>query len=171
MSRRPGRKRNVPVTKVGGDPPMETTIERTSYPIGIDNRDRVIDGKAVTLISRLTVLEAILAGVDEIRRKRLDMAAQELCRLYHLCRRFASDAPPINAKTSSLNSGHGHEPTDDRILSLGVKVHKRYQDGIRAFNRDRVMISAVVSVCLRNEIADKDLTIKGLGILADFYGF
>jgi hypothetical protein len=170
MGRRAGRKRKqvdrhpcgqtVKVRLVG------TEDERTAY---MNNLVVTLEDKKTTATrSRLSVLEAMGISGGPLE------AGKELERLWHLCRKYATDAPSINAKVSSLHRGtHGHEgDQSEDVVAFGVKVHSKYQAGIRVVSaaHGRGAVKAIVAACIENETltdGGKDLCRLGLVALAD----
>jgi hypothetical protein len=131
----------------------------------------VEDKKTTATVSRLSVLEAmgICGGPLE--------AGKELERLWHLCRKYATDAPSINAKVSSLHRGYGHEgDQSEDVVAFGVKVHSKYQAGIGVVSaaHGRGAVRAIVAACIENETltdGGKDLCRLGLASLADEWNY
>jgi hypothetical protein len=143
-------------------------------------RERVIDGKAVTLIGRQTALEALVAGIDTVKAKRLTLAADEFEKLWHLCRRHYLDAPSINAKVSSLNRGRqGHEgELSQKVVDFGVACHDRYQkaivhlmDSVKDYNPHAVIKSVLAFSIENKQGTNGELVRHGLDKLADFWGY
>jgi hypothetical protein len=174
------RKQDVPRRRDGKAIAVDGRIFTTTW------REDVIitieDQKTVATASRKTVLERIGVGKSGIA------AGNELERLWHLCRKYATSAPSINAKVSSLNSGHGHEGdlTED-VIDFGVKVHAKYQGGIRAMVwakyedmkepdpvYGRQVVVAVLAACLENKaLTDSGAILcrQGLAVLSDHWNY
>jgi hypothetical protein len=132
----------------------------------------VEDKKTIATVFRLSVLEAMGVSGGSLA------AGRELERLWHLCRKYATDAPSINAKVSSLHRGtHGHDgDQSEDVVAFGVKVHAKYQAGISAvkakYGRDAV--KAMVAACIENETltdCGKDWCRLGLVALADEWNY
>jgi hypothetical protein len=177
-----GRKRKENVTRYGCGKVkheiMEIQVESgTSEWKDVAFRDRVIDGKSVTLIGRKTALEALVAGLDPAEAKRLMLAAEEFEKLWHLCRRHYLDAPSINPKISSPDRGHGHEgELSQGVVDFGRKCHERYQGAIKALmesaDHPHAVIKAILAFVVENkEGISGDFVRHGLVKLADFWGY
>jgi hypothetical protein len=181
VGRRPGRKRDSKRDRFTGGritPPIHRVVTdgRTAYMT--DLVITVEDKKTTATARRLSVLEAIGISGGSLE------AGKELERLWHLCRKYATDAPSINAKVSSLHRGsHGHEgDQSDGVVAFGEKVHAKYQAGIRAV-KDKYgsgAVKAMVAVCISNEslmdgctLTDegRDLCRLGLVVLADEWNY
>jgi hypothetical protein len=134
------------------------------------------DLKTAAGASRLTVLERMGIKGGQLT------AGNELERLWHLCRRYATCAPSINAKASSMHRGYGHEGelTED-VIDFGVRVHTKYQEGIKAMMRGsddsrhgQCVVQAVLAACLENKpLTDSGETMcrAGLKTLADHWNY
>jgi hypothetical protein len=184
MGKRLGRKRKENVARYECG-----KIKHEIMEIQVDNgtsewkevafRERVIDGKAVTLIGRQTALEALVAGIDPLEAKRLTLAAEEFDKLWHLCRRHYFDAPSINPKISSPNRGHGHEgELSSNAVEFGKKCHERYQEAIKelmahvnGYDPHTVIKATLAFVIENKEGTSRELVRYGLAKLADFWGY
>jgi hypothetical protein len=132
----------------------------------------VEDKKTTATVFRLSVLEAMGISGGSLE------AGKELERLWHLCRKYATDAPSINAKVSSLHRGsHGHEgDQSEDVVAFGEKVHAKYQAGIRAVSakHGRDAVKAIVAACIENETltdCGKDSCRLGLAVLAEEWNY
>jgi hypothetical protein len=138
----------------------------------------VEDKKTTATVSRLSVLEAMGISGGPLE------AGKELERLWHLCRKYATDAPSINAKVSSPHrGGHSHEgDQSEDVVAFGEKVHAKYQAGIKAVKDKygRGAVRAMIAVCISNEslmdgctMTDegRDLCRLGLVALADEWNY
>jgi hypothetical protein len=174
MGRRPGRKRKQvdrhpcgQTVKVRLD---ATPDRRTAYMTNLVVT--VEDKKTTATVFRLSVLEAMGVSGGSLA------AGRELERLWHLCRKYATDAPSINAKVSSLHRGtHGHDgDMSEDVIAFGVKIHAKYQAGIKAvsakYGRDAV--KAIVAACIENASLTEGgeaLCKQGLTTLADIWNY
>jgi hypothetical protein len=174
MGRRPGRKRKQvdrhpcgQTVKVRLAP---TEDRRTAY---MNNLVVTVEDKKTTAtVSRLSVLEAMGVSGGPLE------AGKELERLWHLCRKYKTDAPSINAKVSSPHRGsYGHDgDQSEDVAAFGVKVHAKYQAGIRAVSdkHGREAVRAIVAACIENETltdCGNDWCRLGLGTLADEWNY
>lgn len=104
MGKRAGRKRINKVTAV----PLvaqteEPELDASAFWKGVEIRERQIDGRLVSLVSRQTTIEAVLSsGVSREDEKRFARTAEELVKLWGLCRRYYLDAPPIEPQTGGF---------------------------------------------------------------------
>jgi hypothetical protein len=185
VGRRPGRKRDSKRDRFTGGritPPIHRVVTdgRTAYMT--DLVITVEDKKTTATARRLSVLEAIGISGGSLE------AGKELERLWHLCRKYATDAPSINAKVSSPHrGGHSHEgELSEGVIGFGVKVHDKYQAGIKAMKWDRyalkepneqygrAVIEAVVAACVENKPlteSGKALCKQGLVVLAKEWNY
>lgn len=170
---RAGRKRKPR----GKDGEIIRAVKEVNTVTYMDGIEPAKDDRAKTpSISRLTVVERM--GV----KGGMLTAGNELERLWHLCRRYATCAPSINAKVSSLHRGYGHEGelTED-VIDFGVRVHLKYQEGIKAMMKPhadprygRSVVRSVVAACVENKPLTKDgeiLCKHGLKTLADHWRY
>jgi hypothetical protein len=180
MGRRPGRKRKQDVERAQSGRilhPLPGVDQRTAYAMDgfIETPE---DQRTVATAIRLTVLEKMGISGSSLE------AGKEIERLWHLCRKYATDAPSINAKVSSPHrGGHSHEgELSEGVIGFGVKVHDKYQAGIKAmraleqderYGRGQV-IEAVVGACVENKPlteSGKALCKQGLVVLAKEWNY
>jgi hypothetical protein len=184
MGRRPGRKRKQGVERAQSGRilhPLPGVDQRTAYAMDgfIETPE---DQRTVATAIRLTVLEKMGISGSSLE------AGKEIERLWHLCRKYATDAPSINAKVSSPHrGGHSHEgELSEGVIGFGVKVHDKYQAGIKAMKWDRyalkepneqygrAVIEAVVAACVENKPlteSGKALCKQGLVVLAKEWNY
>jgi hypothetical protein len=183
MGRRPGRKRKQGVERAEGGRiihPIVGPDRRTAYMTNLVVT--VEDKKTTATASRLSVLEAMGISGGPLE------AGKELERLWHLCRKYNTDAPSINAKVSSPHrGGHSHEgELSEGVTLFGKKVHDKYQAGIKAMATDRyglkepddrygrAVIKAVVGACVENKPLTESgrvLCKQGLVVLAKEWNY
>jgi hypothetical protein len=169
---RAGRKRATNVVRFPGGQIVRSP-ETLIMPYNCDNVITIGDGKLGNKIrfQRQTVLEQLVLEVSQ------RMAGEAFAELRDKCRLYSWDAPPINPKVSSLESGHGHASGDltEEELAKGKKYHRRYLDALGALQRgSRGVGAAIVAVCLENKMPTPDQRPKlreGLSILARHWGF
>jgi len=193
MAKRPGRKRKQGVDREPNGREVRKPFEGIAFLTktwrrGVDFRDRVIDGRVVTLLERQTQIDAICAlEPDAERQKRLKLAADTLTKLWVLSRKHATDAPNINDKVSrpGMAGLTVRLDTESDDAEFGRKVHRHYQEAMHTlaqqdwgagygedFGRD--VIRAVLAVCVENKTATqsgKDLCRKGLAVLAGLWAY
>jgi hypothetical protein len=184
MGHRPGRKRKQGVERAQSGRilhPLPGVDQRTAYAMDgfIETPE---DQRTVATAIRLTVLEKMGISGSSLE------AGKEIERLWHLCRKYATDAPSINAKVSSPHrGGHSHEgELSEGVIGFGVKVNAKYQDGIRAMaaasyglkepddRYGRAVIKAVVGACVENKPlteSGKALCKQGLVVLAKEWNY
>lgn len=124
-------------------------------------------------LRRKTNLEQL--GLSEVQKQ----AGEEFAKLWELCRKYWSDAPPIEPKTQNFLPSLGHDPevTDEKEISFGVECHKRYQSAIRCLAAEpegRNLIKAVLSICVENKTptsSGRDNCVRGLRLLVQHFGY